>query len=173
MNRLFCWGVLAVACMGLAACSAKKEDPLTVAPGSILSSASSSFVVDAPSRSEACRQYPGLNAYKCSPAVLRQAAKKGDVNAQYRLGYMYYYGLAVPVNRQRAQFWIQRSAAHGFGPAVRARGLMRRPPTQRHIKKRAVANQYAHYPQDDTHLTGEVKPLEAKEHSKPVLPNLQ
>jgi TPR repeat protein len=44
-------------------------------------------------------------------------AKNGDAIAQNNLGHMYADGRGVPRDVQKAIYWYNRSAEHGFGPA--------------------------------------------------------
>ena len=53
------------------------------------------------------------------PAALRQAAKRGDVEAQYRLGWMHLGGRGVKKNNKAAARWL-RLAAEGGHPAAQA-----------------------------------------------------
>lgn len=41
---------------------------------------------------------------------LTKAAKKGDAEAQYQLGYSYYYGEGVRQNRKEAVYWYTKAA---------------------------------------------------------------
>lgn len=51
---------------------------------------------------------------------LKPAAEKGQPDAEYAVGYMYYYGQGVVEDRKLAWFWINRAAAHGQPDAVAA-----------------------------------------------------
>ncbi len=55
---------------------------------------------------------------------LQQAAQAGDPDAQYALGYMYYYGKNVPQNTQTAMDWIKRAAVQGQTQATKALALL-------------------------------------------------
>jgi TPR repeat protein len=44
---------------------------------------------------------------------LKPAAERGNRDAQYAVGYMYYYGRGVVENRKKALFWIQHAARAG------------------------------------------------------------
>lgn len=62
---------------------------------------------------------------KLSPEQLRQAAEAGDPDAQYALGYMYYYGNnGVPQDTQQAVNWIKRASVQGQSQAVKALAMM-------------------------------------------------
>ncbi|MBA2656115.1 MAG: sel1 repeat family protein [Tatlockia sp.] len=51
---------------------------------------------------------------------LKPAADKGQVDAQYAVGYMYYYGKGVAEDRKKACIWINRAAAAGQIDAIKA-----------------------------------------------------
>ena len=43
-------------------------------------------------------------------ALYKNAAAKGDANAEYRLGYMYLHGAGVPQHYGQAWSWFQKAA---------------------------------------------------------------
>jgi TPR repeat protein len=45
--------------------------------------------------------------------LVRQRAQEGDANAQYNMGYRYYYGIGVKEDVHRAKGWFARSASKG------------------------------------------------------------
>lgn len=47
-------------------------------------------------------------------------AVDGNPEAQYAIGYMYYYGYATQQDEQIGLFWMNKSAAQGYAPAVEA-----------------------------------------------------
>ena len=49
--------------------------------------------------------------------ALFSIAESGDPEAQYRLGTIYQYGKLLPLDRQKATFWFQKSADQGNAPA--------------------------------------------------------
>jgi len=51
-------------------------------------------------------------------------AKAGDSQAQYTLGYMYYYGQGLPRDRKQGHFWMQQSAKQGNKTALQALELL-------------------------------------------------
>lgn len=75
-----------------------------------------------------CEKYRFLNAYQCSFDHVQWAARSGDPNAQYVLGYLYYYGIGVLPNDELALKWITESAQQGNPSAQRALALLQ--PTQ-------------------------------------------
>lgn len=52
-------------------------------------------------------------------------AKAGQPDAQYAVGYMYYYGQGVIENRKKAFYWIERAANGGQPDAQRAIKILR------------------------------------------------
>lgn len=55
---------------------------------------------------------------------LQQAAEAGDPDAQYALGYMYYYGKKVSHNPQQAINWMKRASVQGQEQASQALTLL-------------------------------------------------
>ncbi len=51
---------------------------------------------------------------------LKPEAEKGQPDAQYAVGYMYYYGQGVIENRKKAWFWITNAARLGQPDAIAA-----------------------------------------------------
>jgi TPR repeat protein len=51
---------------------------------------------------------------------LKPEAKKGQPDAQYAVGYMYYYGQGVVENRKKAWYWITSAANAGQSDAQEA-----------------------------------------------------
>ena len=60
------------------------------------------------------------NDYRRTLAIVEPLAIRGEPWAQYTLGYMYYYGRGVTMDREMAKQWIQRAAQQGYGPAQQA-----------------------------------------------------
>lgn len=58
---------------------------------------------------------------------LQQAATAGDPDAQYALGYLYYYGKRVPQNTETALDWMRRAAVQGQTQAIHALQLLGQP----------------------------------------------
>lgn len=68
----------------------------------------------------ACSNDPYLMKYNCSVSRVQQLASQGDPDAQYALGYMYYYGVSTVRDEDNARLWISRSAAQGQPLAKKA-----------------------------------------------------
>jgi TPR repeat protein len=58
--------------------------------------------------------------YKESASLLMPLAQDGDAEAQYALGYQFFYGLGVKRDKTQGFFWMQQSAIQGFEPAREA-----------------------------------------------------
>lgn len=93
-----------VAAFGLAACSKSNQQPTHAM--------------------SACDGDPYLMKYNCSVSKVQQAAANGDADAQYALGYMYYYGVGTVRDQDNAKLWISRSAAQGQPLAKRALAMI-------------------------------------------------
>lgn len=72
----------------------------------------------------ACSNNPYLMKYGCSVERIQQAAEEGNADAQYGLGYMYYYGIDTVKDKPTAELWIQRAAAQGQPLAKKAWSLI-------------------------------------------------
>ncbi|MGC1183087.1 tetratricopeptide repeat protein [Legionella sp.] len=51
--------------------------------------------------------------YRTAFVRLKPAAERGQRDAQYAVGYMYYYGKGVVEDRKKAWFWIKAAANLG------------------------------------------------------------
>lgn len=49
---------------------------------------------------------------------LKPVAEKGQRDAQYAIGYMYYYGQGVVEDRKKAWYWIKSAARQGQPEAL-------------------------------------------------------
>lgn len=58
--------------------------------------------------------------YRSAFIRLKPLADTGSPDAQYAVGYMYYYGEGVTENRKKAMFWIKCAAKKGQPEAVQA-----------------------------------------------------
>jgi TPR repeat protein len=75
---------------------------------------------------------------------LKSEAVKGQPDAQYAVGYMYYYGQGVVENRKKAWFWINKAASKGQRDAVAAVQILQ----QGSLEKRKIfeSANLQHYP---------------------------
>lgn len=88
----------------------------------------------------ACSSNPYLMKYGCSISKIQAAAEAGSPDAQYALGYMYYYGIDTVKDQQTAQLWIQRAAAQGQPLAKKAWSLMHSGATFNDLHQAATGN---------------------------------
>lgn len=58
--------------------------------------------------------------YQESASLLMPLAQKGNPEAQYALGYQFFYGLGVKRDKTQGFFWMQQSAMQGYKPAREA-----------------------------------------------------
>ncbi len=58
--------------------------------------------------------------YERSATLLMPLAQHGDAEAQYTIGYQFFYGLGVKRDRTQGYFWMQKSAVQGYAPAREA-----------------------------------------------------
>ena len=56
--------------------------------------------------------------------TLMPLANDGNAEAQYGIGYMYYYGKGMQPNKEAGIFWIKKSADNGFLKAKEAMQLI-------------------------------------------------
>jgi TPR repeat protein len=60
---------------------------------------------------------------------LKPAAERGNKDAQYAIGYMYFYGRGVTKNKVAAKKWIGKAAAQGQTQAIKAQARLTKKPT--------------------------------------------
>lgn len=75
----------------------------------------------------------GINCFKIQNyreafIHLKPEADRGQPDAQYAVGYMYYYGQGVAEDKKKACIWINRAAAAGQLDAIRALKIIKRRP---------------------------------------------
>lgn len=61
-----------------------------------------------------------IQNYRQAFIRLKPEADKGQPDAQYAIGYMYYYGQGVVEDRKKAWYWITCAAKAGQTDAIRA-----------------------------------------------------
>ncbi len=71
-----------------------------------------------------CSGDPYLTKFGCSLEKIQKAATHGNPDAQYALGYMYYYGVNTVQDADSAQLWIARAAAQGQPLAKKALAML-------------------------------------------------
>ena len=57
-------------------------------------------------------------------AELKPAAKTGNADAQYAIGYMYFYGKGVVESRDLAIYWMQKAASQHQPLAMKALSMI-------------------------------------------------
>lgn len=62
--------------------------------------------------------------YRSAFIRLKPEAEKGQPDAQYAVGYMYYYGQGVAEDKQKALYWIKCAAKAGQPDAIEALKLL-------------------------------------------------
>lgn len=62
--------------------------------------------------------------FKTAMRDLLPLACDGNAEAQYAVGYMYFYGYGVARDADVGKFWINRSAQQGYKPAQQALDLI-------------------------------------------------
>lgn len=63
--------------------------------------------------------------YKQAHQITTGLAEKNNAEAQYLLGYLYYYGQGVPIDVKQGAKWITISADSGYRPAIEALVLIK------------------------------------------------
>ena len=61
-----------------------------------------------------------IQNYRQAFILLKPEAEKGQPDAQYAVGYMYYYGQGVVEDRKQAWYWINCAAHKGQPDALEA-----------------------------------------------------
>lgn len=61
-----------------------------------------------------------IQNYRQAFILLKPEAEKGQPDAQYAVGYMYYYGQGVTEDRKQAWYWINCAAKAGQPDAMAA-----------------------------------------------------
>ncbi len=65
-----------------------------------------------------------MQNYRDAFIRLKPEAKRGQPDAQYAVGYMYYYGQGVVEDRKKAWYWISKAARSGQPDAVAALDIL-------------------------------------------------
>lgn len=97
---------------------------ITTLLGGCAHHASQSAVSSPNAINPACQHDPLLMKYGCSVDRIEQAANQGNPDAQYALGYMYYYGINTIQDQDIARLWIERAAKQGQPLAQQALALV-------------------------------------------------
>ena len=76
--------------------------------------------------SAVCQNNVFLQRFGCSLDQVEQAAESNDPDAEYALGYMYYYGIGTQSDPDTAIIWIKRAASQGQPLAIEAYRAIRK-----------------------------------------------
>lgn len=68
-----------------------------------------------------------LQQYGMTVDQVKQSAAQGSPDAEYALGYMFYYGKGLPRDEESARMWIGKAAAQGQPQAIKALQLLKQP----------------------------------------------
>lgn len=117
--------LLALITLFMAGCAAKKTQEIPKQPR-ITSPATTSVL-------EQGKRFFQDGYYKRAMEQLLPIAAEGNAEAQYAVGYMYYYGFGAAQDTESGNFWIRRSADQNFEPAIKALTIMQQEQIK-HIK---------------------------------------
>ena len=96
--------------------------------GSMLLSSCQTTQVSNPDNADGMYALAKLNFdnqnYPAAFQNIQLPANDGNAQAQYALGYMYYYGQGTPVNTTLGKMWIQKAAVNGDADAQKALQLI-------------------------------------------------
>ena len=101
LSKKFHWGILLLVTLFLFACSVATNSELQTG-----------------------KRFIEQGYYKRAMQELLGPACDGNPEAQYAVGYMYYYGYGVAQDTAVGYFWINRAARKGYLPAIQAIGLI-------------------------------------------------
>jgi TPR repeat protein len=76
------------------------------------------------------RYYFDTQQYTLALKMLEPLAARGNPEAQYAMGYMYYYGLGTHLDTQTAKVWFHMAAVQGCVKAMHALEMMPPPPKE-------------------------------------------
>lgn len=108
--------------------------------------------------------------YKQAFRKLLPVAVNGRPEAQYAVGYMYYYGYGVSQDSESGTFWMERAAQKNYPPAIEALSLIHnnaeKPPRPKESDERTMRHQIT-YPNkqpahDDVLSSLPQQPVKAK-----------
>ncbi|MCL5271788.1 MAG: sel1 repeat family protein [Gammaproteobacteria bacterium] len=77
---------------------------------------------------------------------LKPEAARGQPDAQYAIGYMYYYGQGVVEDRKKAWYWINMAAQAGQPDAIVATQILERGSYEK--KRIFQSKELQHYPKE-------------------------
>lgn len=56
---------------------------------------------------------------------MQQSAKNGNIDAQYAMGYMLYYGIGIKADQVKALVILEKAASHGQIMAIKALNMLK------------------------------------------------
>jgi TPR repeat protein len=71
--------------------------------------------------------------YSAAFTELKPLAERGNKDAQYAVGYMYFYGRGVDKNKKAAKQWITKAADQGQEQAVKASARLYKKPAEKEV----------------------------------------
>lgn len=107
---------IALVSMGLSACAS--GTPQSSSQSSAQSYASAASAAKSTTQSSQAQSSVTL-------AQLQRMAQSGDADAQYTLGYRYYYGIGVKQNTETSLSWMTQAASQGQKQALQALKLVK------------------------------------------------
>ncbi|MFC4929770.1 tetratricopeptide repeat protein [Massilia sp. GCM10023247] len=90
-------------------------------------------------------KFLAAKAYDKALPLYAKLAQAGNVEAQFRLGEMYWYGDGTAVDMKSATAWMQKAAARGHGGAVESLAILK----QREVRAADIAYWTSGYKGDD------------------------
>ncbi len=73
-----------------------------------------------------------VHDYRRAFIRLKPAAIRGNIDAQYAVGFMYYYGEGVVEDKAQALYWISKAAHAGQNEALAAMAILNNHPEDLH-----------------------------------------
>lgn len=72
----------------------------------------------------ACQDNAFLKKYHCDINKMELMAERGDADAQYALGYMYFYGINTVQDEYAGVAWMRAAAGQGQTSAIKATNML-------------------------------------------------
>lgn len=72
----------------------------------------------------ACTQNAYLRQYHCDIDLIERKAEQADADAEYALGYMYFYGINTEKDEYAGAAWMRAAAGQGQQQAIMATNLL-------------------------------------------------
>ncbi len=117
--------LLLLAAVMLTGCATnKKETPVTTEPTPTQATQSKNMSPATLSQLEQGKRLFKDGFYKRAMEQLLPLAAEGNMEAQYAVGYMYYYGFGAAQDTASGHFWVQRAADQHYEPAIKALAIM-------------------------------------------------